>query len=132
MLHDWMIHLISWMTEWLLSYLEWLLSYLEWLIDWLLISSIEVSVIDANFGEIIPTCEKLIWTMTHGEDCLKTEHRQSGRISMLQSARVEYHPIGVMGAIVSWNYPFHNVMGPIISAIMAGNGCVVKVIIHTL
>ena len=25
-----------------------------------------------------------------------------------KNARVEYHPVGVMGAIVPWNYPFHN------------------------
>lgn len=41
-------------------------------------------------------------------------------------ARVEYHPVGVMGCIVSWNYPFHNVMGPVISALMAGNASVIK------
>jgi acyl-CoA reductase-like NAD-dependent aldehyde dehydrogenase len=45
---------------------------------------------------------------------------------MMSSARVEYHPIGVMGVIVSWNYPIHNVLSPLISALMAGNGVVVK------
>ena len=47
-----------------------------------------------------------------------------------KSARVEYVPVGVMGCIVSWNYPCHNVLGPIISALMAGNGCVVKASEH--
>ncbi|KAI8610327.1 aldehyde dehydrogenase [Chytriomyces sp. MP71] len=32
-----------------------------------------------------------------------------------------------MGLIVPWNYPFHNVISPLVSAIMAGNGCVIKV-----
>ena len=33
----------------------------------------------------------------------------------------------VIGAIVPWNYPFHNVFNPVSAALMAGNGIVVKV-----
>lgn len=43
-------------------------------------------------------------------------------------ARLEYLPLGVVAAIVSWNYPFHNTYGPIISALFAGNAIVLKVI----
>ena len=43
-----------------------------------------------------------------------------------QAARVEYHPIGVMGAIVPWNYPFHNVFNPLLANVFAGNALVVK------
>ena len=39
---------------------------------------------------------------------------------------VYYEPIGVVAACVSWNYPFHNFMSPIISALFAGNGIVLK------
>lgn len=39
---------------------------------------------------------------------------------------VRYEPLGVVAALVSWNYPFHNLIGPVISAIFAGNGIVVK------
>jgi aldehyde dehydrogenase (NAD+) len=42
-------------------------------------------------------------------------------------ARLEYLPLGVVAAIVSWNYPFHNTYGPIISALFAGNAIVIKV-----
>lgn len=31
-----------------------------------------------------------------------------------------------MAAIVSWNYPFHNAYGPIISALFTGNAIVIK------
>ena len=87
-------------------------------------------MVDANFGEIITACEKITWTIENGEAALKTEYRSSGRISFMQSARVEYHPLGVMGLIVSWNYPFHNAVAPMVSAIMAGNACVIKVSEH--
>ena len=82
--------------------------------------------IDANFGEILTTCEKLRWTIQNGEQILKPEYRSTGMIMAHKSARVEWVPVGVMGAIVSWNYPVHNALGPVISAIMAGNACVVK------
>ncbi|KAI8924417.1 Aldehyde/histidinol dehydrogenase [Entophlyctis helioformis] len=84
------------------------------------------SLIDANFGEILVTCEKLRWTIEHGEKVLQPEYRAPGMIMAHKNPRVEYIPLGVMGCIVSWNYPFHNVIGPIISALMAGNACVVK------
>jgi acyl-CoA reductase-like NAD-dependent aldehyde dehydrogenase len=84
------------------------------------------TAIDANFGEILTTCEKLRWTIAHGESALKAEYRMPGLIMIHKIPRVEYVPVGVMGAIVSWNYPFHNAIGPVISALMAGNACVVK------
>jgi acyl-CoA reductase-like NAD-dependent aldehyde dehydrogenase len=44
-----------------------------------------------------------------------------------KSARVEFLPVGVVGAIVPWNWPFHNIINPISAAVMAGNAIVVKV-----
>lgn len=38
--------------------------------------------------------------------------------------------MGVVGAIVPWNYPFHNILNPITAAIMSGNAIVVKVSEH--
>jgi delta 1-pyrroline-5-carboxylate dehydrogenase len=32
-----------------------------------------------------------------------------------------------VGAIVPWNYPFHNVFNPLVAALYAGNGIVIKV-----
>ena len=36
-------------------------------------------------------------------------------------------PVGVVGAIVPWNYPFHNVFNPMIATIMSANALVLKV-----
>ena len=48
-----------------------------------------------------------------------------------KAARVEYHPLGVVGAIVPWNYPFHNVFNPLsAAALFAGNAIVIKVGAH--
>jgi hypothetical protein len=47
-----------------------------------------------------------------------------------KTARVEYHPFGVIGAIVPWNYPFHNIFNPMLAAVFAGNAIVIKVFLH--
>lgn len=39
---------------------------------------------------------------------------------------VRYEPLGVVAACVSWNYPFHNFLGPVIAALFTGNAIVVK------
>lgn len=40
---------------------------------------------------------------------------------------MEFYPLGVIGAIVSWNYPFHNVFNPVLAAVFSGNAAVIKV-----
>lgn len=35
--------------------------------------------------------------------------------------------MGVVGAIVPWNWPFHNIINPISAAVFAGNAIVIKV-----
>ena len=82
---------------------------------------------DAAFGEILTTCEKLKWTIANGEAALRPERRATGTLAMTKRVRVEWRALGVIGAIVPWNYPFHNVFNPIISALFAGNAIVIKV-----
>lgn len=85
------------------------------------------TMMDGTLGEILTTLEKLRWTAAQGEDVLKEEVRDVGLITMHKRAAVNYVPFGVIGAIVSWNYPFHNIYGPMISALFAGNAFVGKV-----
>lgn len=85
------------------------------------------TMVDGTFGEILTTLEKLTWTATHGESVLADEYRSVGLITMHKHAVVRYVPFGVIGAIVSWNYPFHNIWGPMISALFSGNAFVGKV-----
>merc|ERR1711971_468104 len=47
-------------------------------------------------------------------------------MNMHKTSHIEWVPVGVVGAIVPWNYPFHNVFNPIIAALFAGNAIVVK------
>jgi len=84
-------------------------------------------MVDAGFGEVMVTLEKIDWLMNEGERWLKPEYRSAGAMMFYKKARVEYVPVGVMGAIVPWNYPFHNVFNPLLANLFAGNALVVKV-----
>ncbi|KAK8216064.1 Aldehyde/histidinol dehydrogenase [Phyllosticta capitalensis] len=83
--------------------------------------------LDSSFGEILVTAEKLKWTIDHGEKALKPESRPTNFLMMYKKNEVRWEPLGVVAAAVSWNYPFHNLLGPIISALFSGNAVIVKV-----
>ncbi|EKG18060.1 hypothetical protein MPH_04750 [Macrophomina phaseolina MS6] len=83
--------------------------------------------VDSGFGEILVTAEKLKWTIDHGEKALRPESRPTNFLMMYKKNEVRWEPLGVVAACVSWNYPFHNLIGPIISALFSGNAAIVKV-----
>lgn len=82
--------------------------------------------IDACFGEILVTVEKLQWTIKHGERALTTSRRPTNLLMCYKKNTVIYEPLGVVAACVSWNYPFHNFISPAISALFAGNAIIIK------
>ncbi|KAL6874903.1 ALDH-like protein [Trichoderma novae-zelandiae] len=85
------------------------------------------TMVDAQLGEILVTVEKIQWTLAHGERALRPSRRPTNLLMAYKRNTVHYEPLGVVAALVSWNYPFHNLMGPVISALFAGNGVLVKV-----
>lgn len=58
--------------------------------------------VDALFGEILVTVEKLKWTIDHGEKALRTERRPTNFLMFYKKNEVRYEPLGVVGACVSW------------------------------
>ena len=81
---------------------------------------------DAAMGEIFPVCEKIRYLIAHGESDLQPEGRASGLL-MHKAARVVYQPLGVVGVICPWNFPFHNILCPVVPALFAGNATIAKV-----
>ena len=52
-------------------------------------------------------CEKLRWTLSCGEGALTLETVWAGPLlGFTKKATVEYLPLGVIGVIIPWNYPF--------------------------
>ncbi|KAI0800757.1 meiotic sister-chromatid recombination aldehyde dehydrogenase [Fomes fomentarius] len=84
------------------------------------------TMLDAALGEIITTCSKLDWLINHGERVLSPEKRYNNLLMFYKKSYVHYEPLGVVAAIVSWNYPLHNAWSPIIAALFAGNSVVLK------
>ena len=93
------------------------------------------------------TCSKMEWLINHGEKAIRTETRPSNFMMFYKKSQVIYEPLGVVSAIVSWNYrtfcfplifakaltinsdsqsALHNSWSPILAAIFAGNGIVLK------
>lgn len=111
---------------------------LQELLDWIVANQQEIielsvrdsgkTVTEASMGEVMISCEKIRWIIQNGEKCLQREYRSvAALLAFTKQAYVEYKPLGVIGVIVPWNYPFHNVISATVAALMAGNGAVVKV-----
>ena len=77
--------------------------------------------------ELIPSIDALRWCAKEGPKILKDE-----KISYPQPffktkrSKFHYQPIGVVGVIAPWNYPFTIPMQEIAIALMCGNGVVLK------
>ncbi|KAH9913364.1 meiotic sister-chromatid recombination aldehyde dehydrogenase [Fomitopsis serialis] len=84
------------------------------------------TLLDAALGEILTTCSKLDWLINHGERHLRPERRRGNLLMFYKKSWVCYEPLGVVAAIVSWNYPLHNAWSPIIAALFSGNAIVLK------
>lgn len=60
--------------------------------------------VDALFGEILVTVEKLKWTIDHGERALQPEKRPTNFLMFYKQNTVVFEPLGVVAACVSWKY----------------------------
>ena len=83
--------------------------------------------LEAVSGEILPTCEKIRYICSKGEAAIADEAREVPALLLLKKGFVRYVPFGVIGCIVPGNFPFHNAVSHITSAIFTGNAAVVKV-----
>jgi succinate-semialdehyde dehydrogenase/glutarate-semialdehyde dehydrogenase len=77
--------------------------------------------------ELLPTADALKWIADSGPDILSDE-----RLPMPQAflktkrSKFVYEPLGAVGVIAPWNYPWSIPFGEVAIALMAGNGVVLK------
>jgi succinate-semialdehyde dehydrogenase/glutarate-semialdehyde dehydrogenase len=77
--------------------------------------------------ELLPTVDALHWCAKAGPKILADEKvRMSQAFLMSKKGRFTYEPIGVVGVIAPWNYPWSIPFGEVAIALMAGNGVVLK------
>ncbi|MBS1838683.1 MAG: aldehyde dehydrogenase family protein, partial [Actinobacteria bacterium] len=80
---------------------------------------------EAVTTELMAVCETMDWYARYGERVLRPRHVGSGTLAH-KSAWKRYEPMGVIGVISPWNYPFTLSMTPIVTALFAGNTVVLK------
>jgi acyl-CoA reductase-like NAD-dependent aldehyde dehydrogenase len=76
--------------------------------------------------EVLPTIDSLKWIADNGPEILSDEKLSMPLILKSKSAKFTYEPIGVVGVIAPWNYPWSIPFGEVAIALMAGNGVVLK------
>jgi len=82
---------------------------------------------EAYTMELLPTVDALHWCAKAGPKILADEKvRMSQAFLATKKGRFSYEPIGVVGVIAPWNYPWSIPFGEVAIALMAGNGVVLK------
>jgi acyl-CoA reductase-like NAD-dependent aldehyde dehydrogenase len=76
--------------------------------------------------ELLPTVDSLKWIADNGPEILSDEKLSMPVFLKSKSAKLTYEPIGVVGVIAPWNYPWSIPFGEVAIALMAGNGVVLK------
>jgi acyl-CoA reductase-like NAD-dependent aldehyde dehydrogenase len=76
--------------------------------------------------ELVPTIDALRWLAEAGPGILEDERIPLPILIKQKRARFTYEPLGVVGVIAPWNYPWSIPFGEVAVALMAGNGVVLK------
>jgi acyl-CoA reductase-like NAD-dependent aldehyde dehydrogenase len=77
--------------------------------------------------EVLPTIDSLNWIARAGQEILADEKIPMPQLYLkTKRAAFTYEPLGVIGVISPWNYPWSIPLGEVALALMAGNGVVLK------
>lgn len=77
--------------------------------------------------EIAPVLDLMQWVARGAEKMLRPRRIGIGLYGLLgRSSQIVYRPLGVVGIIPAWNYPFSIPLGEAAMALMAGNTVVLK------
>ena len=77
--------------------------------------------------EVLPTIDALSWIAREGPQILADEKIPMSQLFLkTKSSAFTYEPLGVIGIISPWNYPWSIPFGGVALALMAGNGVVLK------
>jgi hypothetical protein len=82
---------------------------------------------EAYTMELLPTVDALRWCAKEGPKILADEKvPMTQAFTLSKKGHFSYEPIGVVGVIAPWNYPWSIPFGEVAIALMAGNGVVLK------
>ncbi|NRA59608.1 MAG: coniferyl aldehyde dehydrogenase [Psychrobium sp.] len=81
---------------------------------------------DTLIGDILPSVMNINYTIKRVKKWMKTQRRSAGLLLSPATVKVQYQPLGVIGIVVPWNFPLMLSIGPLVSAIAAGNRAMIK------
>ncbi len=81
---------------------------------------------EVDLSEIYPVVSEARHAIRHLRSWMKPKH-VSGRLALIGArSSIHYEPKGVVLIMAPWNFPFNLTLGPLVSAIAAGNCVMVK------
>src|SRR5689334_13332135 len=84
-------------------------------------------VTEAISMEVVPTLDLMHHFAHHAQGLLKRRKISLGQYNfMARSSYIVYKPLGVVGIISPWNFPWATPLDEVVMALMAGNAVVVK------
>ncbi|WP_101674239.1 coniferyl aldehyde dehydrogenase [Alloalcanivorax mobilis] len=81
---------------------------------------------ETKLAELLTSVEGIKYHARHLSKWMKPAKRKVGAAQWPGKVWVEYQPLGVVGIIVPWNYPLYLAIGPLLSALAAGNRVMIK------
>ncbi|GEM81498.1 aldehyde dehydrogenase [Vibrio superstes NBRC 103154] len=84
------------------------------------------SVQDTLIADVLPCIANIDYSIEHMAEWMAPSVRSSGALLSLSNVEVVYQPKGLVGIVTPWNFPVMLSIGPLISAITAGNRAMIK------
>jgi coniferyl-aldehyde dehydrogenase len=76
--------------------------------------------------DILPSVLHINHVLARLKRWMKPSRRHTERVFFGNRAYVMYQPKGVVGIVVPWNFPVYLALGPLATALAAGNRCLIK------
>ncbi|MGI1945833.1 coniferyl aldehyde dehydrogenase [Shewanella glacialipiscicola] len=84
------------------------------------------SIDDSLISDIMPVINNINYSLKNLNKWLKPSARHAGILLAPAKVTVHYQPLGVIGIIVPWNFPVMLSIGPLVTAVAAGNHAMLK------
>ncbi len=81
---------------------------------------------EVDLSEIRPTLDEIDYAVKHLKSWMKSRRVSTPPVLLGTVSEVRYEPKGVVLIIAPWNYPVTLTLGPLVSALAAGNSAIVK------
>ena len=84
------------------------------------------SEFDTLIADVLPSVMAINYTLKNLKKWMKSSKRHAGLMLAPSTVTVHYQPLGIVGVITPWNFPFFLALGPAIQALAAGNRVMIK------